>query len=157
MKKLFLIPLFAMLLGACTSFEEKVSITSTPEGADVYINGILSGQTPLKVALEKDGNYEITITKVGYKPQTQTLTAKAWNPTVKFGILVDMGYYKELYPAPLSAGLKPNFLPDSVGTQPFDEMTYAILQADLLRKSGAITANEYSYMIKTIVEFYSAK
>lgn len=156
MKRLILLPLVAFALCACNSvFTDKVTISSTPAGADVYINGVLSGVTPLETQLDRDGTYEISIVKVGYKPQTQVLASTQWDPFVKFGPLVDLGYYKELYPSPLSAELKPVYLPDTVGTDPFGSMTYCILQADLLRKSGKISPEEHSYMITTITKFFS--
>ncbi len=158
MKKLLLLPFVALLMVACSSveFKENVEITSNPAGADVYINGVLSGQTPLNIALAKDGTYDITIAKIGYKPLSQTLGSTNWNPYVKFGPLVDLGYYKEIVGAPVSADLRPDFLPETVGSDPLASMAYCVTQADMLKTSRVITDEEHSYLIKTIIKFFSA-
>ncbi len=157
MKKLILLPLAALLATACNSFQESVKITSQPEGADVYINGDNKGQTPMNITLNPDISYEIVIAKVGYKPQTVNVSPAASGALIKFGPLVDMGYYKDLFPSPVDAELTPDFLPKTPGTKPFEGMTYAILQADSLLASGKISKNEHTYMLSTISKFYAPK
>ena len=158
MKKLLLLPLLAALVSACsTSFKEDVAINSQPSGADVFVNNELVGQTPTNVCLPKDGVYEVRLAKTGYKDQVVNIASIRTNPLVKFGPLVDMGYYKELTPDPVDAGLKPAFLPAYPGTNSFGDMTVNILEADAMRKDGKITPEEHSYLIQVITEFYTQK
>lgn len=49
-----------------------LTITSQPEGADVYINDDYAGPTPLTVSLTYD-TYRISVEKKGYKPLENTL------------------------------------------------------------------------------------
>lgn len=52
-----------------------VEMTSIPTGADVYVNGQLVGQTPIKVKLESNKSHTIEFRKVGYKSQTKQLSS----------------------------------------------------------------------------------
>ena len=146
--------MFAILLSAC-SFTEDVAVTSAPEGADVFVNNEKVGQTPAVLDLKKDGIYDIKVVKQGYKDVNVNLAATKKNPFVKFGPLVDMGYYKEL--GNVDAKMKPDFLPDALGTDVFGDLTKAIAKADQLRKDGKISPEEHSSMIATITEFVSKK
>ena len=82
------------------------------------------------------------------------LTPTNKNAFVKFGPLVDMGYYKEL-PAEVDGEMLPDFLPAYPGINAFNDMAANILQADQLRKDGKITPEEHSYLMKVITKFYS--
>lgn len=156
MKKILLLSVVAALLSGC-AFKEDVVINSMPEGADVFINNELMGQTPMTLDLNRDSVYEIKLVKQGYKDQVVSLASVRQNPLVKFGPLVDMGYYKELTPSPVDASLKPSFLPEYPGLNAFSDMTKNILQADEMRKSGKISPQEHSYLISQITEFYAKK
>jgi len=155
MKRMILIPLAAVLLSACSSFKEDVAINSVPQGADVFLGDELVGQTPMNLELNKDGTYEIRLAKKGYKDQVLNLASIRQNPLIKFGPLVDMGYYKELTPAPVDAQMKPGFLPEYPGLNSFDDMTYNIIKVDEMRKRGIISAEEHSYLLGQITQFYS--
>lgn len=48
------------------------SIVSTPAGADVYINNVFSGVTPLTFLDVTPGNYTVTIMLEGYSPYTSS-------------------------------------------------------------------------------------
>ncbi len=54
----------------------QMEITSTPEGAEVYIDGKQQGQTPLLAEVLETGT-EVSITKSGFKPWSKTLTVTA--------------------------------------------------------------------------------
>ena len=159
MKKILLLSVAAATLSACSSvtFTENVAIESMPCGADVFINNELVGQTPMAIALDTSSVHEIKLVKEGYKDQVVSLASVRANPLVKFGPLVDMGYYKNLTPAPVDAGMKPAFLPATKGLNPFGDMASNIVKVDEMRKAGKIDAEEHSYLIKQITEFYSAK
>ncbi len=158
MKKLLLPIIATLALTACSSLtNERITINSCPQGAVVVINKEVKGTTPLDICLPKDGTYEVTFVKEGYKDQKMTIASLKQNPYVKFGPLVDMGYYKKLTPSCQKNEMTPNFLPAFKGTKAFEDMQRNIDTVDQLKKDGKITTCEHSYMIKKIVEFYSAK
>ncbi|AJG39941.1 hypothetical protein TRQ7_00435 [Thermotoga sp. RQ7] len=51
----------------------KLSLSSSPSGADVYINGDYRGKTPLTLNLSP-GNYSLTFRKEGYREETRYIT-----------------------------------------------------------------------------------
>ena len=158
MKKLLLPIVAALAMSACTSItEEQITINSSPEGALVMINDEIMGVTPLSISLPKSNTYEVTFIKEGYKNQTMTLASLRRNDYVKFGPLVDMGYYKKLTPSCEKNEMTPNFIPAFKGTKAFDYMQRNLDKVDLLRKDGKISEKEHSYMLKKIIEFYSEK
>ena len=160
MKKLLLLPALAALVSACSStpsFTEDVTINSQPQGADVFVNNELVGQTPTIINLQKNGVYDIKLVKKGYKDVNMNVASVKENPIVKFGPLVDAGYYKTFEPSCIDQSLKPAFLPDSVGNDPFGELSKSIAKADEMRKSGEISPEEHSYMILAITEFFTKK
>jgi PEGA domain len=157
MKKILLLSLAAALLSACSTmtFNEDVAVDSKPCGADIFVNGELMGQTPATLSLDTSSVYEIKLAKKGYKDQTVSLASIRANPLVKFGPLVDMGYYKELTPAPVNEQLKPDFLPATKGLNAFGDMASNIVKVDQMRKDGKISPEEHSYLLFQITEFYS--
>ena len=67
-----------------SSSQASVTIHSTPEGADIEIDGSFVGNSPSTVALAA-GNHAISLSKVGFAPWTKTLniTAGAVNVTAE--------------------------------------------------------------------------
>lgn len=158
MKKLLILPLIALSLSACSSmFDETIPVNSMPEGADVYVNNELVGQTPMEVCLPSDGSFEVKLTKAGYKDEIVNLASQRQDAFIKFGPLVDMGYYKELTPAPVDANLAPDFLPAYPGINAANDYVSNVIKADQLRKEGKISAKEHSYLMKKITDFYTKK
>ncbi len=157
MKKIFLLSVTAVLLSACSSatFTEDVAIESMPSGADVFVNNELVGKTPTTVELDTSSVHEIKLVKEGYKDQVVSIASVRATPLVKFGPLVEMGYYRNLTPAPVESDMKPTFLPAAKGLNPFGDMASNIVKVDEMRKSGKIGAEEHSYLLKQITEFYS--
>ena len=68
MKKIIL-PMFAALaVSACSSItEDQITINSEPQGAVVVINNEVVGVTPATISLPRDGVYEVTLSRKGYK------------------------------------------------------------------------------------------
>ena len=52
---------------------EEVRFSSEPQGAQVFINGALRGETPLSFKLECKKTYIIEFRKEGYKPRTYNI------------------------------------------------------------------------------------
>lgn len=74
MKKCFYITVSMILLfsmiGCATLFKgsnEKVSMSSDPEGAEIYANGQYLGKTPLQINLRSKDVYSIEFRKNGYE------------------------------------------------------------------------------------------
>ena len=158
MKKLLLPIVAALAVSACSSLtDECVKIDSTPRGAVVVINDEIKGTTPLDVCLPREGTFEVKLVREGYKDEKVTFTSLKDDTFIKFGPLVDMGYYKTLTPSNEKNEMTPAFLPPYKGTKAFDDMQKNLNTADQLKKDGKISDSEHSYLIKKIVEFYSAK
>jgi len=72
-----LLVLCAAITGCTTDIDEsltqEVSITSVPPNAAVRVNGEPVGRTPTTITLERDANYELTIGKGGYAPESAYL------------------------------------------------------------------------------------
>jgi hypothetical protein len=89
-----------------------VNINSNPSGADVYINGVNRGSTPLALNLPThfDGGASITLKKSGYKDTGIFIDAKfqlvgLWNVlTFPIGFMIDQetGYFLKVDPDALN-------------------------------------------------------
>lgn len=158
MKKTLISLLALGALSACSTItQEEVVVNSTPEGAIILINDEIVGVTPTTITLDKSNSYELTLVKQGYKNEKMTLTSLRSSPLIKFGLLDDAGYYKQLKASSDNQELAPDFLPAYKGTKAFEDMQKNIDKADQLKKDGKISEKEHSYLIKKIVQFYSAK
>ena len=158
-KKFLALPFAAIALSGCAVVDnlqtEEVMINSKPEGAAVYIGGELKGKTPYTARLAKDISHNVLIRKPGYQEVAYTIGSQQVNPFIKFGPLVDAGYYNELVPNPSGANMKPDFLPNVPGVEKFDEMMNAVVKADALKEEGKIDAGEHAYILESISEFYA--
>ncbi|MBO6102360.1 MAG: PEGA domain-containing protein [Opitutales bacterium] len=156
MKKFFALSLLALVLGACGSVSnDTVCVNSVPANADVYIDGELSGKTPLCADLDKNAPHEVVIKLDGYKDANYTLASTNNPPFVKVCPLDDAGFYKALDPNPVDARLLPSFLPESTKENNYEGFADAISKANKLFKEGKICEHEYSSMCKTITDFYA--
>ena len=54
----------------------KVSIRSSPSGANVNINGRYRGQTPVQLTLAPAREYEVKLSKAGYEPLIRTISVQ---------------------------------------------------------------------------------
>lgn len=79
-KRLALVALIAITAAGCgalfNSGPALVTFTSSPDGADVYVNGTRRGVTPLSIPLPKDGDYVVTFRKDGYEEVVATVNKK---------------------------------------------------------------------------------
>lgn len=64
-----------VLLGGCV--ERRLSITSEPPGASVWVNGSSVGLTPLETTFVYHGVYDIRIEKAGFEPLLTSAEADA--------------------------------------------------------------------------------
>jgi hypothetical protein len=158
-KKFLALPFAAVLLSGCAVVDhlqtEEVVIDSKPQGAAVYIGGELKGKTPYTVRLAKDISHNVIIRKPGYQDKAYTIGTNEVNPFIKFGPLVDAGYYYELVPNPSGGNMKPDFLPEVPGLNKFDEMMDAVVKADTLKDEGKVDTCEHAYILDSISEFYA--
>ncbi len=157
MKKILLLSFVAALLSACSSvsFTEDVTINSKPCGADVFLNGELLGKTPVAIELDTKGVYEIKLVKAGYKDKIMNLASVRDDQFIKFGPLVDLGYYKTFEVDLEGVGMTPDFLPTSKGTNAFGDMAAYVVKVDEMRKSGKIGEDEHTYLLGQLTNFYA--
>ena len=85
MRKLFIVLLLISFIftagifsggcGTVPAYFANVTITSTPIGAKVFINGAYKGETPVSVPLAF-GEYDLKLSKDGYKDKVTKLVVK---------------------------------------------------------------------------------
>lgn len=76
-KCLVAVGVMVVFLGGCASIfkgsNSKLDATSTPPGADVFVNGVPYGQTPVHLKLKSKECYTIEFKKEGYKTVTRNI------------------------------------------------------------------------------------
>ena len=60
--------LCALLAAGCVS-SQRVAIESAPSGADVYLDGVLIGQTPARVGVSRDRAHKVVLKREGYRSE----------------------------------------------------------------------------------------
>jgi len=63
--KVVLVGLLALLLAGCV--ERKLTITSEPSGALVYLSSVECGRTPVSIPFTWYGDYDVILRKDGYQ------------------------------------------------------------------------------------------
>ena len=60
--------------------DQAVRVSSTPRGADVFVNDELVGKTPMSIRLPRKDDHHVRIEKVGYQPYEKELHSglNAW-------------------------------------------------------------------------------
>jgi hypothetical protein len=117
-----------IVLGGCAAVfkgsSENITISSMPEGTQIYMNGQYIGATPMRIKLKSKGEYTFEFRKEGYKKQVVYLTSSVgagWVVLdVLFGlipVIVDAasGAWFELDQSVVYASLLPD---GSVGATP---------------------------------------
>lgn len=161
---LFLSLLCVLVFSGCEHFKkgvpQEVAILSYPTEASVYINGVATGITPLKVELGRKVNHEIRLEKRGYNTAVKYFTpvpnGKSQN-FIRFGLSEDLGYYVDLEPGTMKAKMQSGLVPTSLGADPFEKMALQALKADAQLEAGEITPAEHKYIIEQIVDFFESQ
>ncbi len=69
---------FVFLLSGCATLfkgtSEEVRFSSEPQRAEVWVNGLRMGETPVSLKLESKKTYQIEFRKEGYKPVVRNIT-----------------------------------------------------------------------------------
>lgn len=77
MKRIFILAAMGLLLSSCASVfkgtEQSITFTSEPSGAEVLVDGLSMGVTPLTVKIKKNKYDNVMIKKAGYKTITRPL------------------------------------------------------------------------------------
>jgi hypothetical protein len=53
-----------------------INVTSSPSGADVRVNGVKAGVTPLRYKVPGNKNVDIVVSKTGYEPNRRYIDKK---------------------------------------------------------------------------------
>lgn len=78
--------LFSGCAGMISGDTQKLIVKSTPAGANVLLNGVTRGQTPLEVTVEKRKELLLIVSKEGYKDVAQPLNT-VFDNTALVGLL----------------------------------------------------------------------
>jgi hypothetical protein len=136
---------------------QRVEITSAPEGAIVTANGLVIGTTPMTANLSRKHAHSVTVSRDGYAPETVVLMTVPNAPSqsfIRFGIDELVGAYSDLEPSTISARLDPLMLPTSVGSNPISDMASKVVEIDDMLANGEIKAAEHRYLLSRLIEFY---
>ena len=90
MKRLGILAALVLLSGCGALFNgspAKVNFTSTPEGADVLIDGTRRGTTPVVLDLQKNKDYTVVFKKNGYREITAVLSKKVSGTYIVLDVL----------------------------------------------------------------------
>jgi len=86
----------AMVLGVAgcgalfNSGPAKVSFTSSPEGAEIWIDGVRRGTTPAVIELPKNKDYVVVFRKEGHEEVTASITKRVGATYVVLDVLVGL-------------------------------------------------------------------
>lgn len=89
-KKLLLLAAGAAAAGCGALFNSgpaRVNFTSTPDNAEVWIDGVRRGTTPIFLELEKKKDHTVTFRKAGYQDMTNPLPRSIKGVYVVFDVL----------------------------------------------------------------------
>ena len=75
-------------LSYALSAVQKINVHSTPEGAEVRIDGRKAGETPLADLIVAEGDHDITIARMGYETHRQHVTVSPSAPVSISPVLV---------------------------------------------------------------------
>jgi hypothetical protein len=139
---------------------QKVDIASAPAGATVLVDGAEAGRTPLTVNLARAKSHRVELRKPGFAPAVATLVPRLTeysNRFLRWGIDIDSGAASELSPASLHLELVPEMLatPPAAGGDEFAQMSAAVLAADELKRTGAISDADHRFIIGKILARYA--
>src|SRR5438552_663549 len=115
-----LVCLPVVLITSCATItrgsHDKLTVLSEPSGANVVLSSGEKGVTPTKFVKSRRDNFTVTVSKVGYVPQTVNVeskvsatggTAMAAGGPIGAGVDAVSGAYNSLYPNPISVRLAP--------------------------------------------------
>lgn len=148
-------------LAGCAVFTkgrtQVVTIRSNPGGADVTIDGLYVGRTPVSVRLPRDKARSVTVSKAGFASQGAVLLTRPNEYEKRFlrwGIDYELGAMTELSPDDLVVDLKPEKLKISDGDR-YAQMKAQVARADALMDAGTIGAADHRYLVEQITKFYA--
>ena len=149
------------LLSGCATFEEganqEVNVASFPAGAEIFIDGEPAGITPATLTISRKVAHEVQVQKAGYDTYidyfTPTPNARSEN-YVKFGLAEDLGHYVDLQPVSMNIQMRSEFVPQSIGGDPFKTMGQKILEVDRHLEAGLISPVEHKYIVEQIITFF---
>ena len=146
------------LLSGCAlatkGLHQSVSITSSPAGATVLVDGREAGVTPLVARLPRSASHRVELHKPGFATGSLVVRAQPnefsrhW---LRFGLDVDLGATNDLAPSVFNLKLVP--LPRTATTysDAYERMSYDVLAADTLHDGGSISDADHRYMIERII------
>lgn len=90
--KVFAVVISFLFLNGCATIisksSESITIDSSPQSAEVYIDGAMVGSTPMTLKLEKNKKDTVMVKKEGYKTVSRDLT-KQYDPVTLLSFFWD--------------------------------------------------------------------
>jgi hypothetical protein len=137
-------------------FRQDVSITSSPAGAAVVVDGVASGKTPLVVSLARGRSHRVELSKDGFVTGVVLLnsmeTAYESRP-VRWGLDIDSGASNDLVPGCVNFQLVAAV---ATPTNLFEQMKAAVDEADRQLSESTITEAQHHDQIERILARFSS-
>jgi len=158
---LLCLPMFYGFASIISGTSQLVSINSEPRGAEVVVNGVVRGITPVDVKIKREKDTSFIIRKEGYKDEVVELTTKFnmafWGNALIGGLIgssIDSStgatieyapgsYHITLRPGRMSKLEKENFNKE-LETRNFILANYHNLSSDIAQGKGEYLSNLYS-------------
>lgn len=154
--------LVALFTSGCATMthgpNQRVVITSWPQGATVIDNGEEIGETPLVAWLSRKTAHEITLEKEGYAPEEATLLTVPNAPSkafIQFDIDRTIGAHSNLEPGAIHVELDPLMIPEEPAEDPVAELGAKVVELDERLANGEITQEEYDYLLSRLLQYYN--
>lgn len=155
-----------LCLSGCASIvsgqKQQLTFNSEPSGANVAINSVVVGQTPITLMVDRKQDHSVAFQKEGYKPETlalsTTLNGWFWGNIVFGGFLgstTDAAsgamheyapdhYFVTLVPASATSSINP--LSDRAKANDFIVMNYARVIDDLSKGDGQYLSSLFALL-----------
>ncbi len=118
----------------------QLTVTSVPDSAEVRINGILKGTTPVTIEAVQAGQSDVKVSKRGYKPHSIRMTFEATKP---YKIAAEL----EALPSGLTVLTDPEGARIMIDNQPVGDSPITL--KDLKEGPHEVTASMNGYATKT--------
>lgn len=126
----------------------EVRVTSIPEGADVFVDGISQGLTPITLPRMLAGKHVVRVVKAGHKPWAKVVTASEKNATLDARLQPDASAVAQVSAKPTASGMAS--LKEAGRTGNFQP---ALAYAKTLAEGNGLDAILWTYMRQTPEEY----
>ena len=169
-QKLLLVMFFVIFLPSCASFvkgsTESVTVASNPSNANVKVDGMTRGKTPLNVELQRKRDHLVTVEKEGYEtvsvPIFKSIGGAVWGNIlyggfIGWGVDASTGAQYNLSPTNISVSLVAKSGSSGNQNASLEPSSFVnrLNELDDMMEQGRLSEEEYANMRAALFqEFY---